>query len=70
MSLIKGIHHVCLKCANEEEYKEVVHFYHEILELEKAICSGLEMQYWKCSQKAEKRQRQESSGILHLQPRM
>ena len=32
MSLIKGIHHVCLKCANEEEYKEVVHFYHEILE--------------------------------------
>ena len=34
MSLIKGIHHVCLKCANEEEYKEVVHFYHEILELE------------------------------------
>ena len=34
MSLIKGIHHVCLKCANKEEYKEVVHFYHEILELE------------------------------------
>ena len=34
MSLIRGIHHVCLKCANEEEYKEVVHFYHEILELE------------------------------------
>ena len=26
MSLIKGIHHVCLKCANEAEYKEVVHF--------------------------------------------
>ena len=26
MSLIRGIHHVCLKCANEEEYKEVVHF--------------------------------------------
>ena len=34
MSLIKGIHHVCLKCANEAEYKEVVHFYHEILKLE------------------------------------
>ena len=34
MGKIKGIHHVCLKCANKEEYKEVVHFYHEILELE------------------------------------
>lgn len=34
MSLIKGIHHVCLKCADEEEYKEVKHFYQDILELD------------------------------------
>lgn len=25
MSLVKGIHHVCLKCSNEKEYEEVIH---------------------------------------------
>lgn len=31
MSLIKGIHHVSMKCKNQEEYKKVVEFYNEIL---------------------------------------
>lgn len=31
MSLIKGIHHACLKCCNPEEYEKVLHFYHEVL---------------------------------------
>lgn len=33
MSLVKGIHHVCLKCSNEKEYEEVIHFYRDILGL-------------------------------------
>ena len=33
MSLIKGIHHVSMKCKNQEEYKKVVEFYNEILEI-------------------------------------
>ena len=31
MSLIKGIHHVSLKCCNDKEYKEEIHFYKDIL---------------------------------------
>ena len=33
MSLISGIHHVAFKCRNEEEYKETIHFYKDILGL-------------------------------------
>ena len=34
MSLIKGIHHVSLKCCNEAEYKEEIAFYKDVLGLE------------------------------------
>lgn len=34
MSLIRGIHHVSLKCCDRQEYEKVLHFYHEILGLE------------------------------------
>ena len=33
MSLIKGIHHVAMKCCNDKEYEETVHFYTDILGL-------------------------------------
>ena len=33
MSLIKGIHHVSMKCKNQEEYQKVVKFYNKILEI-------------------------------------
>ena len=33
MSFVKGIHHVCLKCSNEKEYEEVIHFYRDVLGL-------------------------------------
>ena len=33
MSLVKGIHHVCLKGSNEKEYEEVIHFYRDVLGL-------------------------------------
>lgn len=33
MSLIKGIHHVSLKCCGEDEYNKTVAFYNEVLEL-------------------------------------
>ena len=31
MSLIKGIHHVALKCCSEQEYEKTKHFYTSIL---------------------------------------
>ena len=31
VSLIKGIHHVSLKCCNDKEYEEEIHFYKDIL---------------------------------------
>ncbi len=31
MSLIAGIHHVALKCCNEKEFEEEIHFYKDIL---------------------------------------
>lgn len=33
MSLVRGIHHVAFKCRNEEEYKEAIHFYKDVLGL-------------------------------------
>lgn len=33
MSLIKGIHHISLKCCNQEEFNKVVDFYENILKL-------------------------------------
>ena len=33
MSLIKGIHHVSMKCKDREEYEKVVDFYSTILEI-------------------------------------
>ena len=36
MSLIKGIHHVSMKCQGQEEYDRAVAFYGRILGLEKA----------------------------------
>lgn len=31
--MIKGIHHISMKCKNEEEYRKVRHFYKEVLQL-------------------------------------
>ena len=31
--MIKGIHHVAFKCETQEQYNEMVYFYHELLEL-------------------------------------
>ena len=31
--MIKGIHHISLKCINDEEYEKTVHFYKDILGL-------------------------------------
>lgn len=31
--MIKGIHHVSMKCSNQEEYEKTIHFYKDILEL-------------------------------------
>lgn len=31
--LIKGLHHVCLKCIDDDEYKRTIHFYQDILGL-------------------------------------
>jgi glyoxylase I family protein len=33
MSLIKGIHHVSMKCESAEEYQKVISFYKEVLEI-------------------------------------
>ncbi len=33
MALVSGMHHVNIKCCNEEEYTKVLHFYKEILGL-------------------------------------
>ena len=33
MCLVKGIHHVCLKCSSEKEYEEVIRFYRDVLGL-------------------------------------
>ena len=33
MSLIKGMHHVAMKCCNGKEYAETVHFYTDVLGL-------------------------------------
>lgn len=31
--MIKGIHHVAFKCETQEQYNEMIYFYHELLEL-------------------------------------
>mgnify|MGYP004603514003 FL=1 len=31
--MIKGIHHVSMKCSNQEEYEKTLHFYKDILGL-------------------------------------
>ena len=31
--MIKGIHHVAFKCETQEQYDEMICFYHELLEL-------------------------------------
>lgn len=31
--MIKGIHHVSMKCSNQEEYEKTIHFYKDILGL-------------------------------------
>lgn len=33
MNLVKGIHHVSMKCCSEEEYRKTVAFYRDILGL-------------------------------------
>ena len=35
MALIKGVHHVCMKCVTAEQFAEVQRFYGEILSLPK-----------------------------------
>lgn len=32
--LIKGIHHIALRCRDIEQYREAIHFYHDILGME------------------------------------
>lgn len=32
--MIKGIHHVSMKCSNQEEYEKTIHFYKDILGLQ------------------------------------
>ena len=29
--MIKGIHHVAFKCETQEQYDEMIYFYHELL---------------------------------------
>ncbi len=36
MSLIKGIHHIALKCCDKEEYEKTITFYGDVLGLELA----------------------------------
>lgn len=36
MGLIKGLHHVAMKCCNAEEYEKTISFYRDVLELEVA----------------------------------
>ncbi len=31
--MIKGIHHVCVKCDSQEKYEETLGFYHDLLKL-------------------------------------
>ena len=31
--MIKGIHHVAFKCETQEQYDEMIYFYHELLGL-------------------------------------
>ena len=31
--MIKGIHHVAFKCETQEQYDEMIYFYHELLEI-------------------------------------
>ena len=38
MSLIKGIHHVSMKCSSTEEYEKTIDFYKNILEIGRASC--------------------------------
>lgn len=33
MSLVKGLHHVSMKCTNDKEYAEEIHFYQKLLGL-------------------------------------
>ncbi len=33
MAKIKGVHHICIKSSGLEEFKKLVHFYRDILEL-------------------------------------
>lgn len=35
MSLVKGIHHVSMKCAGKDEFEKAVHFYCDVIGLEK-----------------------------------
>ncbi len=42
MSLIKGIHHAALKCADLEKFQETVHFYRDVLGLPVLRCWGNE----------------------------
>ena len=76
MSLIKGIHHVSLKCCNEAEYKEEIAFYKDVLELEVArqwdagimLDSGNGL--IEIFNDGEAPFRKERSAILHLQQMM
>lgn len=33
MNLIKGVHHVCMKCCSSEDYENEIRFYRDVLEL-------------------------------------
>lgn len=35
MRLIKGVHHVCMKCSTAEDFERTRHFYGDVLELPK-----------------------------------
>lgn len=38
--MIKGIHHVCMKCSNEEQFEKTIGFYRDVLKLPVAASWG------------------------------
>ena len=72
MSLIKGIHHVALKCCGKEEFEKTKQFYGEVLGLpvtrswEGGIMYDTGAGLMEILRRRRLRWRQERSVILHL----
>lgn len=73
MSLIKGIHHVALKCCGKEEFEKTKQFYGEVLGLPVARSWNSGIMYdtgaglMEILRQRRLLWRQEQSVILHLQ---